>query len=195
MGDPRKQRKKYSGPQHPWNRKRIGEERVLVEDYGLKNKKDLWKVTSKLTHFKKQAKALIVRRGEQAESEKRLFLEKLHRLNLVGATATIDDVLGLAVRDILERRLQTLVMRKGLAQSAKQARQFIVNGHISVNGQTMTVPSYLVPIAFGDAITFSTRSDLSDPEHPVRQVKKEPAPVVVEQKSQETENVTEVVAE
>ncbi len=33
MGDPKKQRKKYSGPQHPWKRARIEEEKVLVEEY------------------------------------------------------------------------------------------------------------------------------------------------------------------
>ena len=39
MGDPRKQRKKFSGPQHPWNKARIDEEKVLLTTYGLKNKK------------------------------------------------------------------------------------------------------------------------------------------------------------
>ena len=188
MGDPRKIRAKYSGPQHPWNRKRLEEERVLVSEYGLKNKKDLWKVTSKLTHYKKQAKTLIARQGKQAETEKQLFLEKLQKLKLVGEAGTVDDVLQLTAKDLLERRLQTIVMRKGFAQSAKQSRQFIVHGHIAVNGQIITVPSYFVPAAFEDTLSYASRSALSEPEHPVRQVK-EKAPVAEKKSEEKTEEV------
>lgn len=185
MGDPRKTRSKYSGPQHPWNRKRLEEERLLVSEYGLKNKKDLWKVTSKLTHYKKQAKTLIARRGKQAETEKQLFLQKLQKLKLIGESATVDDVLQLTAKDLLERRLQTMVMRKGFAQSAKQSRQFIVHGHIAVHGQIMTVPSFLVPGAVEDMLSYASRSALSEPEHPVRQVKEKAVAPKAEEKTEE----------
>src|SRR3989344_3777876 len=171
MGDPKKQRKKYSGPQHPWRRTRIEEEKILVEEYGLRNKKDLWKMSSTLGHFKKQAKALIARVGAQADSERKLFLAKLQRLNLVGADGTVDNVLSLSVKDILERRLQTLMYRKGLAHSVLQARQFIVHGHAFIHGQKMNIPSYLVPAGQEQLIQFDPRSALADPEHPERKVK------------------------
>ncbi|OYT41525.1 MAG: 30S ribosomal protein S4 [Candidatus Aenigmarchaeota archaeon ex4484_224] len=59
--------------------------------------------------------------------------------------STLDDVLGLTVRDILERRLQTIVYRKGLANTPKHARQLIVHGHVYINGRRIVWPSYLVP--------------------------------------------------
>lgn len=170
MGDPRKQRRKYSGPQHPWRRSRIEEEKVLSEEYGLRNKKDLWKMSSKLGHFKKQAKALIARKGVQAELEKKLFLEKLQRMSLISGDATVDDVLSLSVKDLLERRLQTLLYRKGLAHSSLQARQFIVHGHVFIGNQKMNIPSYLVPAGQEQLITFDPHSALADPEHPERKV-------------------------
>ncbi|MBI5798262.1 30S ribosomal protein S4 [Candidatus Woesearchaeota archaeon] len=199
MGDPRKQRKKYSGPQHPWQRTRLEEEKVYVEEYGLHNKKDLWKMSSKLAHFKQQAKSLIARRGEQAEQEQKLFLQKLTRMSLISAEGTIDDVLSLTVKDLLERRLQTLVFRKGLAHSSSQARQFIVHGHIFVHGQKMNVPSYLVPFSHDAAITFNPKSALSDPEHPERQIKMKAEEKKVlakeEVQAEEKEEIVEDVAE
>ena len=71
-------------------------------------------------------------------------MDKLYRLGLLDKDATLDDVLSLTVQDILERRLQTVVWRKGLARTIKQARQFIVHGHVYVNGRRVTVPSYWV---------------------------------------------------
>lgn len=171
MGDPKKQRKKYSGPQHPWRRARLEEERLLVEEYGLKNKTDLWKMTSRLGQFKKQAKSLIAQRGEQAEIEKKLFLGKLQRLKLVTVDSTVDDVLSLSIKDLLERRLQTLLFRRGLSHSISQSRQFIVHGHVFVHGQKMNIPSYLVPAGHDELIAFAANSALSDPEHPERKVK------------------------
>ena len=170
MGDPKKQRKKYSGPQHPWRRTRIEEEKILFEEYGFRNKKDLWKMTSKLGHFKKQAKALIARKGIQAEEEKKLFLGKLQRMSLINQEAGFDEVLSLLVKDILERRLQTLLFRKGFAHSVLQARQFIVHGHVFEKGQKMNVPSYLVPAGHEAFIDFDPKSALADLEHPERKI-------------------------
>tara|TARA_Y100000310_G_scaffold345827_1_gene470702 strand:- start:9831 stop:10484 length:654 start_codon:yes stop_codon:yes gene_type:complete len=187
MGDPRKQRKKYDRPPHPWQKARIDEEKLLSEEYGLKNKKDLWRMTSKLARFKQQAKALIARQGEQAEKEKSLFLTKLHKLNLVQEAATLDHVLDLSVKDLLERRLQTVVFRQGLSRTIKQARQMIVHEHIMVNNQKVNVPSFLVTSAIESSIEFHGRSNFIDPEHPER---KQPEPVVeevkVETKTEET---------
>ena len=195
MGDPRKQRKKYDRPSHPWQKARIDEEKLLTEEYGLKNKKDLWRMTSKLARFKKQAKSLIASQGEQAESEKTLFLAKLQKLNLVPEGATLDNVLDLSVKDLLERRLQTIVFRQGLARTVKQARQMIVHEHIMVNDQKVNVPSFLVTREMESVLEFHGRSNFNDPEHPER---KQPEPVVEETKveaKEETPAKEEVKAE
>ncbi|MEA1999633.1 MAG: 30S ribosomal protein S4, partial [Euryarchaeota archaeon] len=44
----------------------------------------------------------------------------------------------------LERRLQTRVYKKELANSIKHARQLIVHGHIAVDGRRVTIPSYII---------------------------------------------------
>ena len=41
MGSPKKQRKKYSKPSHPWQKARIEEEKALKKEYSFKNKKEL----------------------------------------------------------------------------------------------------------------------------------------------------------
>ncbi|RZN59687.1 MAG: 30S ribosomal protein S4, partial [Thermoproteota archaeon] len=61
-----------------------------------------------------------------------------------GKNATLDSLLDIKVEDILERRLQTIVWRKGFAKSPYMARQLIVHGHIKVNGRRIRQPSYLV---------------------------------------------------
>jgi len=195
MGDPKKAKKKYSRPQHPWRRAQLGEEKILVEEYGLKNKKDLWKIASKLSHFKQQAKKLIAKSGAQAEIEEKLFLEKLQKMSLVPAGATVDDVLSLSVKDLLERRLQTMVFRRGLANTIFQARQFIVHGHIMVNGQKFNVPSFLVPGNVEEMITYSGNSALADPEHPERNKNKIKDEALKEAKIVKKEESEEAVVE
>jgi len=173
MGDPKKQRKKYSMPKNPWQKERIEQEKENLKEYGLKNKKEIWKLVSMIREFSNQVKKLIATKTEQAEKEKKLLLQKLQSLGLIEKTAQLDDVLSLTTKDIMERRLQTIVHRKGLAKSMKQARQFIVHGHIKVNNRKVTVPSYLVKKEEENLITFDQKSTLANPNHPERVVKKE----------------------
>ncbi|MCD6421285.1 MAG: 30S ribosomal protein S4, partial [Thaumarchaeota archaeon] len=63
---------------------------------------------------------------------------------LVDENATADDVLKLTVRDILERRLQTMVYRLGYARTIHQARQFIAHGHVYIGDRKVRSPSYHV---------------------------------------------------
>lgn len=174
MGDPRKLRRKYSGPGHPWQKARIEQEKALIKEYGLKNKSEIWKHDSKLKNFAKQAKRLVALQGEQAEKEKKQLLERLQRLGLISAGADTEAVLSLTIKDILERRLQTLVYRKGLANSMRQARQYIAHAHILVGGKQIKAPGYIVKTEEEPTITFVEASTLANPEHPERQVKKKP---------------------
>ena len=168
MGDTKRFRKKYQTPAHPWNKARIEEEKILVKEYGLVKKKEIQIATSFLKKYKDIAKKLIADPTEQGAKEKEQMLTKLKKLGLISQTAALDDVLGLEVKDILERRVQTLLFRKGLAKSPKQARQFITHGHVIVGGKAVTSPSTLVSIDGQHAITFKTNSPLLDEEHPER---------------------------
>ncbi|MEM4282278.1 MAG: 30S ribosomal protein S4 [Candidatus Woesearchaeota archaeon] len=166
----RRLRKKWSRPAQRWNLERIEEERVLMKEYGLKNKRELWKTTSILKSFVDQAKKLIGKRTAQGERELKQLFAHLQQMGLIGQDATIDSILSLTKKDLLERRLQTILVKKKLAKSMKQARQFITHRHIAVGKNIVTSPSYLVSKNEEDAINFVSSSPLSKVDHPERVV-------------------------
>lgn len=171
MGDPKRQRKKYETPSHPWIKERLDRERVIMRKYALKNKKELWRHETQLKEFRRRARRLLAARGKQAEVERVQLLQRLNRLGLLPADAVLDDVLSLTVEDVLDRRLQTIVYKKGLARTPpRQARQLIVHGHIEVNGQIIRSPGYLVLKAEEDTITYSKTSPFARESHPERMV-------------------------
>jgi small subunit ribosomal protein S4 len=178
MGDPKKLKKKYSTPVHPWNLSNIEAERVIKKEYGLRNKKEIYVASSFLKKYKNIAKKLIATRTKQGEKEKAQVLAKLQQLGLLSIASELDQILGVELKDVLERRLQSIIFRKGLARTITQARQFITHRHISINGKEISMPSYLVSLKEEDAITFKSKSSLSDVEHPERAIK-EVAPVEV----------------
>ncbi len=57
---------------------------------------------------------------------------------------------------LLERRLDNVVYRLGLADSRAQARQMVRHGHIMLGGKKVDIPSYLVKEA--DVLTFREQS-------------------------------------
>jgi small subunit ribosomal protein S4 len=172
MGDPKKARKKYSTPIHPWRKESIELEKALTKEFGFKNKKEIWKISSLLKNFSKQAKDSIVAITNQGEIEKKNLIERLIRLGLIKQGGQIDDILSLTVRDICERRLQTLIVRKNLARSLGQARQFIVHGHISIGNKKVTSPSYLITVEEESQLCYTASSALTNDEHPERFVEK-----------------------
>lgn len=178
MGDPKLPKKKYRTPSHPWQKGRIEEEKVLMKEYGLKNKKEIWKMVSVLRNFHQQAKSLIVSTSPQADKERIQMMGKLASYGLVEAGATLDNVLGLTVRDILDRRLQTLLVKMRMACSVDQARHFISHMHIMVGDNVITSPSYLVTSAESTKIRFAPRSVLSDIAHPARAAQAATPPLV-----------------
>jgi len=168
MGDPKKPKNKYSKPSHPWQAIRIEEEAKLKKDYGLKNKKEIWKAVSLIRDFKRQTKRIIAFPSPQSTIEEKQLLKKLARLNILPEGSLIEDVLNLEVTSILDRRLQTQVYKKELARSPRQARQFITHGHITIQESKVTVPSYLVLSKEEEFIHFKDNSKLHNEEHPER---------------------------
>ena len=155
MGDPRKSRKKWERPGHPWIKSRLEEEMRLIGEYGLRNKRELWRAQTFLRNIRRRAKMLLALPEEVRRAEERSLVNKLYKLGLLGsASATLDDILNLTVRDILERRLQTIVFRKGFATTIHHARQLIAHGHIAINGHRVTSPGHLVSRDEEDNIGF-----------------------------------------
>ena len=144
MGDPKRPRKQYETPKHPWKADRLAAELQLVGEYGLRNKRELWRAETILRKIRTHARKLFGLTGEQRAKEERSLISRLYRMGLVDENATADDVLKLTVRDILERRLQTMVYRLGYARTIHQARQFIVHGHVYIGDRKVRSPSYHV---------------------------------------------------
>jgi small subunit ribosomal protein S4 len=172
VGDPKFLRRTYDTPKHPWEAGRMEEERKLLEKYGLKNKRELWKAQSTLRGFRRQARDLQarLRAGEpQAQREVEGLLGRLSRLGILrGGSPTIDDVLALTLDDLLARRLEWVVVTKGLAPTPWGARQLIVHGHFAIGDHKVTRPGYLVPGLEEAQIAYAPRSPLQNEEHPIR---------------------------
>ncbi|MEM3696772.1 MAG: 30S ribosomal protein S4 [Candidatus Bathyarchaeia archaeon] len=169
MGDPKKQRKKYETPRFPWRTDVLQEELKLLGQYGLRNKHELWRHETMLSKFRGIARSLIGKAPEERGKMEKELLTRLKRLGILPETAVLDDVLDLTVEDILERRLQTIVFRKGLAKTIHQARQLITHGHISIGKQRVTVPGYMVTREEENQIAYTPKSPLANPNHPIRQ--------------------------
>lgn len=168
MGDPKKLKKKYLSPSHPWNKGVIEAEAILKKEYGLVNKKEIYLANTFLKKYKDLAKKLIATKTAQAEHEKKLVLTKLQKYGLLPAGSTLDQILSLEIKDILERRLQTITFKKGLARTIKQSRQFITHRHIIVGNKEITSPAYLLSLEEESQLAFKPKSSLSNLDHPER---------------------------
>jgi small subunit ribosomal protein S4 len=164
MGDPRKITKKYKKPKKLLDKTRVIEEGKLKREFGLKNTRELWIAQSELRRVRREARELLALSEEERKKGAVVVLNKLNRLGILGTEATIDNVLSLTVRNFLERRLQTIVFRKGMARTPIQARQLITHGYISVNGRKMTSPGTTVTRAAEGGIAYYKTIDLSVPE-------------------------------
>ena len=147
MGDPKKQKKKFSSPGHPWQKERIEEEKELLKQYGLRRKYEIWKMDSLLKKFLHRAKIIIGEKSSQSDLERKQMLDRLSSLGLLKKDSKVEDVLNLKLKDVLERRLQTLIVRKQIAGTMRQARQYITHEHVTVGSKKITAPSYLVSVS------------------------------------------------
>lgn len=143
----KRKHKSYSKPKRPFDKTRIDEEAVIKKEFGLKNKREIWKADAKVRSMRQKAKGLIT---ASAEEQQALF-ERLGRIGI--QVESIADVLGLDKTDYLNRRLQTIVFKLGLATTVKTARQMITHKRVLVDGRVVDIPSYIVPTTLEDKIT------------------------------------------
>lgn len=173
MGYPGKNRKSYDTPKHPWQAARMEPEVELVKRYGLRNKREVWKAHSELKRYRELARKLLAestkgKLEDHVKSDIENILNRLKRNGILKTEAVLDDILSLDVNNFLERRLQTQVHKQGLARTPKQARQFIVHGHIAVGGKKITIPGYLVMRNDELQLGYYSGSNLSNDSHPSR---------------------------
>lgn len=156
MGGLKKPKKKYleGKPKKIWGKQLLVEELQLMGEYGLRNKKELWLARARLKWITRRARALLSMTAEERAEFETQFKEKLYKLGFIEElNVPLDRILSLDVRAILERRLQTLVYRRGLAKSIYHARQLIVHGHVTIDGRRVTSPGFLVPQDLEDTIS------------------------------------------
>ena len=173
MGYPGKNKKSYNTPKHPWQASRIEPEVELVKRYGLRNKREVWKAHSELKKYRELARKLLAEstKGKvegHIKTDIENIITRLKRYGLLKTDAVLDDILSLDVNNFLERRLQTQVHKQGLANTPKQARQFIVHGHIAVAGRKITIPGYHVQSNEELSLGYYVNSELSKESHPSR---------------------------
>lgn len=166
MGGIRKPKKKYIPPGHPWQKTRLAEELIYVGEYGLRNKRELWKHRTQLTQFRGTARDLVALPLEERELREGQLLGRLNRLALINENSQLDDILNLTIRDVLERRLQTQVLRQGLAKSMHHARQLIVHGHVVLDNHRVTSPSMLLYRGQEKQLAYASNSPYRNPIHP-----------------------------
>ena len=191
MGGIRKPKKKYLAPGHPWQKTRLAEELIYVGEYGLRNKRELWRHRTLLTRFRGTARDLVALEQDERGVPEPQLLGRLNRLALIEEHSQLDDILNLTIRDVLERRLQTQVLRQGLAKTMHHARQLITHGHITLDGRRVTSPSMLLHRGEEKRIEYASDSPYRQPNHP-ELPKGEPfapAPEVPKEKPEKPEKV------
>ena len=145
----KRQRKKYQTPTRPWDKARIESEKILLKNFGLKSKREIWKSQAMLRKYRRLARELA---GKKDDEKQKVLMDRLMRFGILTKDATLDTVLGLAIEDFLNRRLQTILHKRGLANTPKQSRQFITHGQVAIDNRRVSYPSYMVPVDEEDRI-------------------------------------------
>jgi small subunit ribosomal protein S4 len=134
---PIRSKKIYNRPRKMFDKKIMKEEQALVKRYGLKNRREVWKAGFAIGKIRDIAKELI----SASDEDKKKFVQQQKEKGF--SVETISDVLALNVEDYLKRRLQSILVKKGLCTKPKQARQFITHKHVSINKNIINAPSHL----------------------------------------------------
>jgi len=184
--------KKFEWPRKLFDKPRILEENKLVAKYGLKNKREIWKIQSKVKHFRTRAKNLIT--ADQEEQQK--FLYKLSKIGL--KVNNIADVLALDKESLLKRRLPSILVEKKMANTSKQARQMVVHKRVRIKDKVINIPSYLVKIEDEKLINVRKKVKklkIKEAEQPSSVETSENVEVVDEENSQGSESKSSEVVE
>ena len=185
MGDPKRIRRKFDKPKTMWSKDRIESEHALKEKYGLKNLRELWQATTEVSRIRRNVRKVLS--GASSEKEGKEISERLAKYSIVRQGASMDDLLGVTPEAILERRLQSVAFKKGLGRTAKQARQLITHGFISVNGRQVKSPGYMVMASEESKINYYKPIDLNFN----KEAEQAPAPKAAEPKAKDADAVTE----
>merc|ERR1711959_637378 len=148
-------------PRHAYDKERLDAELKMIGTYGLKNKREIWRCTLILSKVRAVARNLLTmdEKDNRRIFEGQALMRRMIRYGILDEDKQrLDFVLALKVEDFLERRLQTLVYKRGLAKSIHHARVLIKQKHIRVGHQIVDVPSFMVRVESQPHIEFSVSS-------------------------------------
>ncbi|KAL6547130.1 40S ribosomal protein S9-2 [Orobanche minor] len=153
--------KTFKKPRRPYEKERLDSELRLVGEYGLRCKRELWRVQYALSRIRNNARDLLTldEKDPRRIFEGEALIRRMIRYGLLPENKNkLDHVLALTVENFLERRLQTLVFKVGLAKSIHHARVLIRQRHIRVGKQVVNVPSFMVRLDSQQHVNFSLTS-------------------------------------
>jgi len=162
-------------PRRPFEKERLDSELRIVGEYGLKNKREVWRTRLVLSKIRSTARQLLTlhEKDERRIFEGEALIRRLHKYGILEESKNkLDYVLGLKIEDFLERRLQTKVFKLGLAKSIHHARVLIRQRHIRVRSQMVDIPSFLVRTDSEKHIDFALTSPFSGQGRPGRVMRK-----------------------
>lgn len=144
--------KTMKNPKRPYEKERMDNELLLIGTYGLKNKREIWRVQYALARIRKAARILLTLPEDDTMRvfEGGALIRRMVRLGVLQKDQRkLDYVLGLTLKQFMERRLQSIVFKKHkVASSIHEARALIFQRKISINRsnrrQIINIPSYLV---------------------------------------------------
>ncbi|KAG8079640.1 hypothetical protein GUJ93_ZPchr0007g6278 [Zizania palustris] len=125
--------KTFKKPRRPYEKERLDAELKLVGEYGLRCKRELWRVQYALSRIRNAARELLTldEKNPRRIFEGEALLRRMNRYGLLGEGQNkLDYVLALTVENFLQRRLQTIVFKNGMAKSIHHARVLIRQRHI-----------------------------------------------------------------
>jgi len=139
--------KTSKSPRRPYEKERLDREMKLLGEYGLRCKKEIWRVNYMLAKIRSVARVLLTlpEKDPKRIFEGQALLRRLMRLGLLNeGESKLDYVLSLSLEKFLDRRLQTRVFNLGLAKSIHHARVLVKQRHIRVGKRMVDVPSFMV---------------------------------------------------
>ena len=153
--------KTAKSPRRPYEKERIDREMKICGEFGLRNKREIWRVNYALAKVRSIARVLLTL---DEKNPRRLFegsalIRRLSRMGVLSENEQkLEHCLSLTIEKFLERRLQTRVFQASLAKSIHHARCLIKQRHIRVGKRMVDVPSFMVRLDSEKHIEYSSTS-------------------------------------